>query len=160
MSQIHLNHRADDLQSAALAFSKAADCPGASAALGGAVTRLQETLRVLSASLYTLADDAVPELAQRRRLGAGARVEHASGLSREQEIRVVSTIHDLGAALSCAARSCEAVREVAVPTLASAAAEQTERMAASHTRADGRPATSSVGQNVALVGPRGSEAAS
>jgi hypothetical protein len=124
MSQIHLNQPADDLLSAALALSEAAEAPGASAALGAVVPRLQQTLRVLSASLYTLADDAVPTFAERRRLGPSVRVDHASGMSREQEVRVLSTINDLAGTLSRCAGSCDGVREIAVPMIAAPAAER------------------------------------
>ena len=157
MSQIHLDQPADDLLEAALALSKAADAPGASAALGVLVPRLQESLRVLSASLYTLADDAVPELAERRRRGPTVRAGPASGLSREQEVQLVSTIHDLGAALTRCASSCDAVREIAVPLIAASGAERAERPAAPHTRADRRtvPARASTARRVSFLRLRG-----
>ena len=131
MSQMHLKQPADDLLSAARALGNAAEAPGASAALGAVVPRLQETLRVVSASLYTLADDAVPAFAERRRLGPGVQVDHAAGMSREQEVRVVSTIHDLAATFSRCAGSCDAVREIAVPMIAAPKAERDERPTAS-----------------------------
>lgn len=118
MTRIDLAQPADDLLLAAVAFAEVADAPGSSASFSAAVLRLEKSLGVISAGLYAVARDAVPAVAKRGHLDLSCQVDSAVGLSREQEIRLLTTIHDLAAALGGCARLCSGVREIAEPLIA------------------------------------------
>ena len=123
MSQVLLSSQADDLLLAAVALRQAAEEPGASASFSSLTSSLKEALRLLSASVCRLADDAVPTRAERHRLGPTVRVDPVTGLSREQEVQLVSTLHDLAASFDHCAASCERTAEIAVPLIVPHAVE-------------------------------------
>jgi hypothetical protein len=103
-SQLH--DRASDIVTAARGFQAAAEAPTSHAAVPDSLAALEETLQVLSAASYQLAGD-----------------------SREEEVRLIGTLHDVAAAFARCARACREARSGVTPVIAG-------RGAAS--RADGR----------------------
>jgi hypothetical protein len=115
-SAAHIEDHAADLLGAAQAIQEAAGRPGSSRAATATLASLEEALQALSASWYQVAADA--GILQRRR--EAARLPQPwpaaeNGLTREQEVRLIGTLHDVAAAFARCARVCRDAR----PTLAS-----------------------------------------
>jgi hypothetical protein len=128
-SQLH--DRAADIIDAARDFQAAAEEPASHAAAPDSLAALEEALQVLSAAWYQLAGDASPGTVERR---CGPGLDEPSsplfdGPSREDEVRLIGTLHDVAAAFARCARACREARSGVTPIIAG-------RGAAS--RADGR----------------------
>ncbi|MGH2782541.1 MAG: hypothetical protein ACRDLA_14250 [Thermoleophilaceae bacterium] len=114
-----LEEHADELLREARAFQEVAERPGSHAAAPQSLEFLIEALQVLSDAWYHLAADASPGIVERRRLQDGpASWPHVSGLSREQEIRLMGTLHDVAAAFDRCARACREGRSTVAPIIA------------------------------------------
>jgi hypothetical protein len=103
-----LHERASELAEAARIFQTAAAQPGSHAGAADSLEALEEALQVLSAAWSQLATDASPGIVERRRSRASeaASWPHVDGLSREEEVRLIGTLHDVGAAFARCARAC------------------------------------------------------
>ena len=115
-----LHNRAAELVEAARAFQAVTDRPGSYAGAPDSLESLEKALQVLSASWNQLAADAAPGIVARRRgrgseAGSWPRVE---GLSREQEVHLMGTLHDVGASFARCARACREGRSTATPIIA------------------------------------------
>jgi hypothetical protein len=84
-SQLH--DRACDIVEAARGFQAAAEEPASHAAVPDSLAALEETLQVLTAAWYQLAGD-----------------------SREHEVCLIGTLHDVAAAFARCARACREAR--------------------------------------------------
>jgi hypothetical protein len=104
-----LHHRAAELVEAARAFHMEAGQPESHAAAVDPLASLEEALQHLSAAWYQLAADASSWIVERR---------HGRGLSREQEVRLMSALHDVGAAFARCARTCREGRSTVAPIIA------------------------------------------
>ena len=100
---------ASELLRAAQRFRSAAQEPGCHAAAPDALLSLEEALQVLSAAWYQLAADAAPAAAD-------------AGLSRELEVQLLGTLHDVAAAFARCARMCRRGRSTVTPIIARAGA--------------------------------------
>jgi hypothetical protein len=114
-----LQARAAELIKAAQDFHSAADEPGIRPAVPLSLARTEEALQVLSGAWYQLAADASPRIARRSpRLSArDADPSEIDGLSREQEVRLITTLHDVAAAFARCARACREGRLAVTPVL-------------------------------------------
>jgi hypothetical protein len=114
-----LQDKAAELIKAAQDFHSAADKPGIRPAVPLSLARTEEALQVLSGAWYQLAADASPRIARRsRRLSArDAEPSEIDGLSREQEVRLIATLHDVAAAFARCARTCREGRSAVTPML-------------------------------------------
>jgi hypothetical protein len=114
----HIDDHAAELLSAAQAIQKAAGRPGSSRAATATLTFLEEALQVLSASWYQVAADAgvLDRRRQARRL-AQPWPAAENGLSREQEVRLIGTLHEVAAAFAQCARACRDARPMLVPLI-------------------------------------------
>jgi hypothetical protein len=115
-----LHNRAYELVEAARAFHAAAERPRCHPAAPGSLASLEEALQVLSAAWYQLAADALPGIVEGRR-GRGSEARswpQVDGLSREQEVRLMGTLHDVAAALARCARACREGRSTVTPIIA------------------------------------------
>jgi hypothetical protein len=104
-----LHDNAAELIKAAQAFHSAASQPGILGAAPLSLARTEEALQLLSGAWYQLAADASP------------RTDASSGiddLSREQEARLIATLHDVAAAFARCARSCREGRLAVTPVIA------------------------------------------
>ena len=97
-----LDH-ASELLEAAQRFQSAAQEPGCHIAVPEALISLEEALQVLSAAWYQLAADAAPT---------------TDGLSRELEVQLVGTLHDVAAGFARCARECREGRSTVTPIIA------------------------------------------
>ena len=116
-----LHNHASELVESARAFHATAARPGGHAAAPDSLATLEEALQALSAACYHLAADASPGTVERRR-GPVSEVRSwppDDGLSREQEVRLVGTLHDVGAAFARCARVCREGRSTITPIIAS-----------------------------------------
>jgi hypothetical protein len=104
-----LHHRAAELLEAARAFQADAGQPGSHEAGVDSLASLEEALQILSAAWYQLAADASSGIAERA---------HGRGLSREQEVRLMATLHDIAAAFARCARTCREGRSTVTPIVA------------------------------------------
>jgi hypothetical protein len=95
-------HASSALVEAACTFHRAVEAPGSHRAAPEYLASQQEALQVLSAAWYRLAEDAVP----------------GSGLSREQEVKLVGALHDVAAAFSRCARACCESESTVAPVIA------------------------------------------
>ena len=96
-----LHHRAAELVQAARAFYACAEEPGSHAAARDSLATLEEALQVLSVAWYQLAADASPGIVEQRRgRGSEAPVWRFDGALREQEVRLMGTLHDVAAAFA------------------------------------------------------------
>lgn len=114
-----LHDSASELVDATRSFHAAAGRPGSYAAAPDSLAALEEALQVLSAAWYQLAADASPGIAERRR---GRESEARSwpsvdGLSREQEVRLMGTLHDVAAGFARCARVCREGRSTITPLI-------------------------------------------
>lgn len=106
-----LRNCASDIVAAARRFEAAAHAPESYAGAPDSLAALEEALQLLSAAWYRLAADASPDLAERRHAVSGeGRRRWAIGLSREQEVSVLATLHDVAAAFAGAARTSRTSR--------------------------------------------------
>jgi hypothetical protein len=115
-----LHDCASELVKAARAFHASADQPGSPAAAPGALASLEEALQVLSAARYQLATNASPGIVDRRG-GRGSEVRQwpqIDGPSREHEVRLMGTFHDVAAAFARCARACRQGRSTIMPVTA------------------------------------------
>jgi hypothetical protein len=115
-----LDAQAAHVRQAALDFREAAARPGSSLGAPATLAPLEEALQAISAGWYQLAGDALPLLAARRRLPETVpppKRPH-SRLSREQEVRLTTTLHDLASAFARCARACRKARPIAAPLIA------------------------------------------
>jgi hypothetical protein len=94
-----LSRRASELLEDARRFQSATAKPGCHIDAPDALVSLEEALQVLSAAWYQLAADASP------------------GLAREQEVHLMGTLHDVGAALARCARACREGRLAVTPII-------------------------------------------
>jgi hypothetical protein len=97
-----LHDKAAELIKAAQAFHSAADQTGIRPAVPLSLARTEEALQLLSGAWYQLAADASPEI---------------DGLSHEQEVRLIATLHDVAAAFARCARTCREGRLAVTPVL-------------------------------------------
>jgi len=114
-----LHDNAAELIKAAQAFHAAASQPGIHAAAPLSLARTEEALQLLSGAWYQLAADASPGIARRWRQ-PGTRDAESSGLdglSREQEVRLIATLHDVAAAFARCARTCREGRLAVTPVI-------------------------------------------
>lgn len=109
-----MQDHASELLGAAQRLQAVAQEPGCSAAAPEALASLEETLQVLSAAWYQLAADAAPAAA-------------APELSREVEVQLVGTLHDVAAAFARCARMCRKGRSTVTPIIARAEAARAGR---------------------------------
>jgi hypothetical protein len=91
---------------AARSFQRAAEARASHAAAPDSLAALEEALQLLSAAWYRLAADASPGIDTRH-----------DGLSREQEVQLMSTLHDVAAAFARCARACRDGRSTVTPLI-------------------------------------------
>jgi hypothetical protein len=117
-SASQLRNCASDVVDAARRFEAAAQAPESYPGAPDSLAALEEAFQLLSAAWYRLAADASPDMAERRRRSSadGAR-PRADGLSREQEVRVLATLHDVAAAFARTARTCRSGRTKVAPII-------------------------------------------
>ena len=96
-----LSRRASELLEDARRFRSAAAQRGSHRYVPDALVSLEEALQVLSGAWYQLAADAAPR----------------GGLSREQEVRVTGTLHDVAAGFARCARACREAQAAVTPTI-------------------------------------------
>ena len=112
-----IERHASDLLGAAQHFQWAAQEPGCHVAAPDALASLEDALQMLSAAWYQVAADAAPAAA-------------TAGLSRELEVQLVGTLHDIAAAFARCARMCRQGRSTVAPIVARATERRaTERVA-------------------------------
>jgi hypothetical protein len=116
-SPAHIDEHASDLLSAAQAIQGAAGRPGSSRAATATLACLEDALQALSASWYQIAADA--GVLERRREARLAQPWPAAekGLSREQEVRLIETLHEVAAAFAQCARACREAQPTLVPLI-------------------------------------------
>jgi hypothetical protein len=102
MRTTDIDGHASELLEAAKRFQSAAEEPGCHVAAPEALVSLEETLQALSAAWYQLAADAAT----------------SDGLSREREVQLIGTLHDLAAGFARCARTCRTGRSAVTPILA------------------------------------------
>ncbi len=114
-----LQRRASELVEAARAFHESAQQPGSHVVAPAVLESLEEALQVLSGASYQLAADASPRIIERRHeRGAGTHFRsRVDGLSREQEVRLMGTLHDVAAAFARCARACREGRSTVTPII-------------------------------------------
>lgn len=115
-----LHHRTSELVEAARAVREAAELPSSYTAAPDSLASLGEALQILSTAWYQLAAHASPGIAERRR-GRGSEAPlwpAVGGLSREQEVHLMATLHDVAAAFSRCARVCREGRSAVSPLIA------------------------------------------
>jgi hypothetical protein len=103
-----LSRRASELLEDARRFQSAAAQPGCHIAVPDALESLEEALQALTAAWYQVAAEASPGIVERR-LGRGSEAPSPpprDGLSREQEVRLMGTLHDVAAAFARCANAC------------------------------------------------------
>ena len=115
-----LHDNAAELIKAAQAFHSAACQPGILGAAPLSLARTEEALQLLSGAWYQLAAHASPGIPARRhegRLDASA-WPRVGGVSREQEVLLIGTLHDVAAAFARCARECRDGRSDVTPLIA------------------------------------------
>jgi hypothetical protein len=116
-----IDRHAAELLAAARAFQTEAEQSGTHVAAPGALASLEEAFQALSAAWYQLAADAVPRTVDSRDARAVAQLS-ADGMSREAELQLVGTLHDVAAGFARCARTCRESRRRAAPIIARATA--------------------------------------
>jgi hypothetical protein len=121
-----LHDRAADLLDAARAFHAAAQQPTSHVEAPESLASLEEALQALSAAWYQLAAFAAPGIVERQRNRASETPSwpQVAGLSREQEVRLMGTLHDVAAAFARCARACREGRSTVTPIIARRVAAQ------------------------------------
>jgi hypothetical protein len=99
-SQLHTC--ASNVVDAARQFEAAAQTPDSYPGVPDSLEALEAALQLLSAAWYRLAADARPR---------------ADGISREQEVRILATLHDVAAAFARTARTCRSGRAKVAPII-------------------------------------------
>jgi hypothetical protein len=114
-----LHDCASELVEAARAFHAAAGQPGSYATAPNSLASLEEALQALSAACYQLAADASPGIVERRRgpVSEARSSPPVEGLSREQEVRLMGTLHDVAAGFARCARACREGRSTITPII-------------------------------------------
>ena len=114
-----LSPRASELVEAARRFQSAAAQPGCHIDAPDALVSLEEALQVLSAACYQLAADASPGIVERRRDSGSEPPSplRSDGRSREQEVLLVGTLHDVAAGFARCARACREGRSTVTPII-------------------------------------------
>ncbi len=112
-----LEHSASQLVQAARAFHESAERPGSHVVAPAVLESLEEALQVLSGAWYQLAADASPRIIERRHEFGAASRSRVDGLSREQEVRLMGTLHDVAAAFARCARACREGRSTVAPMI-------------------------------------------
>jgi hypothetical protein len=114
-----LSRRASELLQDARRFRSAAARRGSHGHVPEALVALEEALQVLSGAWYQLAADAAPRIVQRRMRAESAAPPRPcrGGLSRDQEIRVMGTLHDVAAGFARCARACREAQSTVTPTI-------------------------------------------
>jgi hypothetical protein len=109
-----LHHRATEVAGAARAFHAGAEEPGSLAAAPDSLAALEEALQVLSAAWYQLAADASPGIVERQcgRASEAPSWPRFDGIPREQEVRLMGTLHDVAAAFARCAGVCRDGRSI------------------------------------------------
>jgi hypothetical protein len=115
-----IDGHASELLEAAQRFQSAAEEPGCHFAAPDALVSLEETLQVLSAAWYRVAADAAPAIAARRghEPARGTPQAGSDGLSREREVQLIGTLHDVAAGFARCARMCREGRFAVTPIIA------------------------------------------
>jgi hypothetical protein len=115
-----LNARASELLEDARRFQSAAAQPGCHIDVPDALVSLEEALQVLSAAWYQMAADGSPGIVERRPERGSEMPSWLpfGGLSREQEVRLMGTLHDVAAAFARCARACREGRSEVTPITA------------------------------------------
>jgi hypothetical protein len=116
-SACQIRRSASELLEAARQFETAAQAPDSHVAVPEALATLEQALQVLSAAWYQLAANASPGIVERRRGRSSSEVAwpRVDGLSREQEVRLMTALHDVAAAFAQCARACRDGRSTASP---------------------------------------------
>ena len=119
-TESRLQDLASDLAEAARSFQAATQAPESYSAAPDSLAALEDTLQALSAAWYELAAHATPGIAARRRDRDSDVVSWppVDGLSREQEARLIGTLHDVAAAFARCARECRDGRSAVTPLIA------------------------------------------
>ena len=120
MTSDRIDDHASALLEAARDLQKAASERGSSEAATAALESLEAALQALSGAWYQVAADAVPGIpARQRRAMAPPKTLPAASrrLSREQEVRLVVTLHDVAAAFARCARTCRRAQPIAGPLI-------------------------------------------
>jgi len=114
-----LSRRASELLEDARRFQSAAAQPGCHITVPDALGSLEEALQVLSAAWYQLAADASPGIVERRRNRGSEAPSPLRGdrLSREQEVLLIGTLHDVAAGFARCARACREGRSTVTPII-------------------------------------------
>ena len=113
-----LQNKAAELMKAAQDFHSATDQPGIRPAVPLSLARTEEALQLLSGAWYRLAADVSPQTARPSRgLSARDGEPEIDGLSREQEARLIATLHDVAAAFARCARTCREGRSAVTTVL-------------------------------------------
>jgi hypothetical protein len=115
-----LHDKASEIAETARTFHSAAGRPGSHEGAPGSLESLDEALQALSAAWYQLAADASPGIRERQRTRSSEVPSwpHIDGLSREDEVRLVETLHDIGGAFARCARACRKGRSRVMPVIA------------------------------------------
>jgi hypothetical protein len=115
----NLSRRASELLEDARRFQSAAAQPGCHIDAPDALASLEEALQVLSAAWYHVAADASPEIVERRRHHGSEAPSplRGDGLSREQEVVLAGTLHDVAAGFARCARACREGRSTVTPII-------------------------------------------
>jgi hypothetical protein len=103
-----LSRRASELLEDARKFQSAAAQPGCIIGAPDALESLEGALQMLSAAWYQVAAEASPGRVERQ-LGPGSEAAsppRRDGLSREQEVRLMGTLHDVAAGFARCANAC------------------------------------------------------
>jgi hypothetical protein len=105
---------AHELLDVARDFEAASEHPGSHELAPDFLSSLEESLQVLSGAWYRMAGDAA-RIAERRSDPDAAGQSPDRLLSREQEVRLMSTLHDVAAAFARCARTCREARSTVTP---------------------------------------------
>jgi hypothetical protein len=116
-SQSSPHDSASALVEAAATFHHAAEARGSHRAAPEVLARQQEALQVLSAAWYRIAADAVARVESSPPVAADADAR-SSDLSREQEVKLIGTLHDVAAAFARCARACREGESKVAPVIA------------------------------------------
>jgi hypothetical protein len=115
-----LSRRASELLEDARRFRSAAAQRRSHVDVPVALVSLEEALQVLSAALYQVAADAAPGIVERLP-GPGSDAlsdPRRDGLSREQEVRLMGTLHDVAAGFARCANACREGRSAVTAIIA------------------------------------------
>ena len=119
-----LSTRASELLEDARRFQSAAAQPGCLTSAPQALVSLEEALQVLSAAWYQVAAEASRGILEGR-LSPGVEAlspPRRDGLSREQEVVLAGTLHDVAAGFARCARACREGRSTVTPIIGRRAA--------------------------------------